>query len=79
MMIGGCSNRKGLESQDVCCRRDAADEGLWKINLAARLGESSEIPCRLLARNGTAWSSGRCPVIGYRDKTDQDGRRVKDL
>ena len=54
MMIGGRSNRKGLESQDVCCRRDAADEGLWKINLAARLGESSEIPCRLLARNGTA-------------------------
>jgi hypothetical protein len=49
MMVSGRGNRKGLESQDVCCRRDAADGRLQKINLAARLGEASERPCRLLA------------------------------
>ena len=30
-------------------RRDAADVRLQKINLAPRLGEASEMPCRLLA------------------------------
>ncbi len=49
MMVGGRSNRKGLEPSDVCCRRDTAGERLQKINLAARLGEASEMPCRLLA------------------------------
>jgi len=48
MMVGGRNNRKGLESWDVCCRRDAADERLQKINLAARLGEASEMPERLV-------------------------------
>ena len=48
MMVGGRSHRKGYESQDGCCRRDAADERLQKINLAARLGEASEMPCCLL-------------------------------
>jgi hypothetical protein len=66
MMVGGRSNRKGLESQDVCCRRDADDGGLQKINIAARLGEASEMPCRLLARNGPAWSGDRCPVTGIK-------------
>ena len=48
MMVGGRGNRKGLESQDVCCRRYAADERLQKINRVACWGEASEMPCRLL-------------------------------
>ena len=34
MMVGWRSKRKGLESQVVCCRRHADDEGLQKIALA---------------------------------------------
>jgi|UPI000404537B hypothetical protein len=54
MMVGGRNNRKGLESQDVCCRRDAADGRLQKINIAARLGDASEMPCRLLGPERTS-------------------------